>query len=102
MDLSLIVCCTMTYASRIREKISAAFAPCEIALFDESEKHAGHAGARPGGETHFRLEVISPVFEGLSAVERQRKVYGILADELKERVHALSLRLKTPAENTPG
>jgi BolA protein len=92
----------MSYANRIREKITAAFAPCEIALFDESAKHAGHAGAQPGGETHFRLEIISAAFEGLSAVERQRKVYGVLAVELKERVHALSLRLKTPAENAQG
>jgi BolA protein len=92
----------MSYANRIREKITAAFAPCEIALFDESAKHAGHAGAQPGGETHFRLEIISAAFEGLSAVERQRKVYGVLAEELKERVHALSLRLKTPAENAQG
>lgn len=89
----------MSYANRIHEKVTAAFAPCDIALTDESAKHAGHAGAKEGGETHFHLEIISPVFEGLSAVERQRRVYGVLAQELKERVHALSLRLKTPDEN---
>jgi BolA protein len=88
----------MLIAARIREKVTAAFAPCEIMLTDESAKHAGHAGSREGGETHFRLEIISPLFEGLSPIERHRKVYGVLAAELKERVHALSLSLKTPAE----
>ena len=88
----------MSYAARIREKISAAFAPCTLTLRDESASHAGHGGAHPGGETHFHLEVVSPAFAGLSALERQRKIYALLAPEMAERVHALSLALKTPEE----
>lgn len=88
----------MSTADRIREKIQAAFGPCAITLKDQSHKHAGHEGARPGGETHFHLEVVSESFAGLSAVERQRKVYAVLKEELAGPVHALSLSLKTAAE----
>lgn len=88
----------MTYAERMTAKLKAAFAPTHFDLVDESHKHAGHAGARPEGETHFRLTLVSAAFEGLGRVERQRRVYNLLADELRERVHALSLRLMTPSE----
>lgn len=60
--------------------------------------HAGHAGARPGGETHYRLRVVAAAFEGLSRVARQRLVYQALAPEFETGLHALSLDLKTPAE----
>ncbi|HVY13000.1 MAG TPA: BolA family protein [Alphaproteobacteria bacterium] len=86
------------YAERIRQKITAAFEGSRFTLTDESGKHAGHAGAHPDGETHFHLEVIWPGFAGVSPVARQRQVYALLADELKEHVHALSLGLKTPEE----
>jgi len=88
----------MTVAQILREKLTAAFSPEELAVEDESARHAGHAGARPGGETHFNVRIVSRSFEGVSRVERQRRVYAVLAEELKGRVHALSLSTLTPAE----
>ena len=88
----------MTMADAIRTKLTAAFAPGALEVLDESAKHAGHSGARPGGETHFNVRIVSKAFEGLSRVERQRRVYATLAEELKARVHALSLTTLTPAE----
>jgi BolA family transcriptional regulator, general stress-responsive regulator len=88
----------MAMADTMREKLTAAFAPDALEIVDESAKHAGHAGARPGGETHFAVRIVSKAFEGVGRVERQRRVYAALADELKSRVHALSLTTLTPAE----
>jgi BolA family transcriptional regulator, general stress-responsive regulator len=88
----------MTVADTIRAKLTEALAPEALLIEDESAKHKGHAGARPEGETHFRVRIVSPVFEGVSRVERQRRIYAILADELNERVHALALTALTPAE----
>lgn len=67
-------------------------------LDDESGRHAGHAGARPGGETHYRLRLVSTSFAGLSRVARQRLVYDALREEFDTGLHALSLDLKTPEE----
>jgi BolA protein len=88
------------YRSRIEQKLSDALSPVSLAIEDDSHRHAGHAGAHPdgGGETHFNVRIVSASFEGLSRVARQRMVYQVLADELKERVHALSLVTVTPAE----
>ncbi len=82
----------------IRDKLTAAFAPAALDVTDESARHEGHAGARPGGETHFNVRIVSSAFEGLGRVERQRRVYAALADELRSRIHALSLTVLTPAE----
>ena len=73
----------MTVADTIRAKLTAALAPDVLSIEDESSKHAGHSGARPEGETHFRVRIVSSGFEGVSRVERQRRIYGILADELQ-------------------
>ena len=89
----------MSIRSHIEEKLTAALAPAELEIEDESHRHAGHAGHRPGGETHFRVRVVSEAFRGESRVARQRRVYGLLAAELEERVHALSLVTLTPEEN---
>ena len=89
----------MNYSERILKKINAAYPGADIYLKDQSELHAGHAGAKPGGETHFRLEVTSHAFEGMPRLERQRQVHALLEDELKEQVHALSLSLRTPSES---
>ncbi|GAB4573891.1 MAG: BolA family transcriptional regulator [Rhodothalassiaceae bacterium] len=83
----------------MREKLKAAFAPERIELIDESHRHVGHAGHRPEGETHFRLEMSSAAFSGLNRVARQRAVMKILEAELADRVHALSLVLKAPGED---
>lgn len=88
----------MTIAETIRAKLTAALQPAGLAIIDESARHAGHAGARPGGETHFRVEVVSAAFAGLGRVARQRLVYQILAAELAGQVHALSLATDTPEE----
>lgn len=85
-------------AARIKDKIEKALSPQEFKLVDDSAKHAGHMGARPEGETHFTLSVISAAFTGKSRLERQRLVYALLADEMRERVHALSLNLKAPED----
>ena len=77
----------------------AALQPARIKVIDESELHKGHAGHRPGGESHYRVEIVAAAFEGQSRVTRQRRVYEILADELKAGVHALALSTKTPAED---
>jgi BolA protein len=84
--------------SRLRAKLEVALSPLALDIEDESAKHAGHAGAREGGETHYRIRIVSESFAGLSRVQRQRKVYAAVAEELAERVHALSLVTLTPDE----
>ena len=93
----------MTMADTIRRKLTASFAPSALDIEDESAKHAGHSGAREfgrgaDGETHFNVRIVSAAFEGVSRVERQRRVYAALAEELKGSIHALSLTTLTPAE----
>jgi BolA protein len=83
----------------LEQKIRAEFAPTRLDIVDESHLHAGHAGARPEGETHFRMTVVANVFEGKTRVARQQLVYGALKDELAGPVHALSLRTLTQAED---
>jgi BolA protein len=78
--------------------LKAQFAPVHIALTDDSARHAGHAGAAPGGETHYKLSLVSTAFDGLSRVARQRVVYQALHEEFDTGLHALSLDLKTPGE----
>jgi BolA protein len=85
-------------AERLRTKLEAALSPSSLSIEDDSAKHFGHAGAREGGETHFRIRIVSQAFKGLGRVERQRKVYAAVAEELAERVHALSLTTLTPEE----
>jgi len=84
--------------SRLRAKLEAALSPLALDIEDESAKHAGHAGAREGGETHYRVRIVSESFVGLGRVQRQRMVYAAVAQELAERVHALSLVTLTPDE----
>lgn len=78
--------------------MTAALAPSEIALVDQSAQHAGHAGARPEGETHFHLTILAEAFEGKSRVERQRMVFAALGDLMQTDIHALSITALTPAE----
>jgi BolA protein len=85
-------------AARIAGAIRAAWPDAEVAVADDSARHAGHAGARPGGETHYRLRVVSAGFAGLSRVERARAVHAALAAEFEGGLHALNLALLTPAE----
>lgn len=84
--------------SSIRNKLNDAFWPVRLEIVDESDKHAGHAGARPGGQTHYRVTIVSSAFEGLSRVARQRNIYGLLEKEFAEGLHALALLTLTPDE----
>ena len=85
-------------AERIRNKL-ADLQPTRLVVEDDSGRHVGHPGARPGGESHFRLEIVSPTFTGESRVARQRRVYALLAEELQSGVHALQLTTLTPDED---
>jgi BolA family transcriptional regulator, general stress-responsive regulator len=86
----------MTVAQDIEVKLGEAFAPDSLNVIDESHLHAGHVGARPEGETHFRVEIVSAAFAEHSRVERQRLVYDVLRDELAGPVHALSVSATPP------
>ena len=88
----------MRVSDAIRTKLTEALAPERLAVVDESAQHAGHAGWRPGGETHFRVEVTAAAFRGQTRVARQRLVYDLLKDEFAAGLHALSLRTQTPEE----
>ena len=81
----------MSVADTIRRKLTERFAPVRLEINDESHRHAGHAGARAEGETHFAVTIVSAAFDGQGRVARQRLVYQTLAEELATRVHALSL-----------
>ncbi len=76
----------------IARKLREAFEPSRLEVIDESHLHAGHVGARPGGESHFRVEIVAGAFRGMSRVARQKAVYGVLAEEMAGPVHALSIR----------
>jgi BolA family transcriptional regulator, general stress-responsive regulator len=86
-------------AMEIDSKLRTAFAPLRLAIEDESARHHGHAGWREGGETHFRVEIVSAAFEGQSRVTRQRQVYAALKAEFDAGLHALALTTLTPAED---
>ncbi len=88
----------MEVANRIRAKLTESLSPSALEIIDDSASHVGHAGHDGRGESHFSVVVVSDAFTGLSRVERQRQVYGILSEELADRVHALSLRTLTPDE----
>ena len=88
----------MSVALQIRDKLTAALSPVRLDVIDDSHRHEGHAGHDGRGESHFRLLIVSDMFVGLSRLDRQRLVHEILASELQDRVHALSMRTLTPEE----
>jgi BolA family transcriptional regulator, general stress-responsive regulator len=90
----------MSVADTIRRKLTERFAPMRLEIDDESHRHAGHEGARPDGETHFSVTIVSAAFIGQSRVARQRLVYQTLAEEFAAGVHALSLTTLTPDEDS--
>jgi len=83
----------------IHDKLTAAFAPVRLEIEDDSARHHGHAGARPGGESHFNVVIESTAFAGAPRVARQRMVYHALAEELAGPVHALSVKALAPGES---
>jgi BolA family transcriptional regulator, general stress-responsive regulator len=82
----------------ITQKLTAAFAPQSLKVLDESHQHEGHAGARPGGQTHFRVYIVSEAFKGKTRIERHRLINGILSDDLAGGVHALAIHAAAPGE----
>jgi BolA protein len=88
----------MLMKNLITEKLTAAFAPQSLDVIDESHLHAGHAGHRPGGETHYRVHIVSEAFRGKSRVGRHRMINQTLSGELATTVHALAINAKAPGE----
>jgi BolA protein len=86
-------------AQRISATLAAAFSPALLQIHDESARHAGHAGAQPGGETHFAVLLVAAAFAHQTRVARSRIVHAALADEFASGLHALSLTLRTPEEH---
>jgi BolA protein len=86
-------------AMAIDNKLRTEFAPTRLHIEDESARHRGHAGYREGGESHFRVEIVSAAFDGKNRVARQRLVYAALKDEFDAGLHALALTTLTPAED---
>lgn len=80
------------------EKLSAAFAPSSLEVIDESHRHEGHAGARPGGQTHFRVRIVADAFRGKSRLDRHRAINQALAAEIAGGVHALAIEAAAPGE----
>jgi BolA protein len=85
-------------ALEIHRRLTQALSPTNIELVDDSEKHRGHGGYNPAGESHFSLLIESPAFAGKSRVERQRMVHSALGELVGDRVHALSIRARAPGE----
>ena len=91
----------MSTKEAIINKLREAFSPDSLDVTDESHLHEGHAGHRPGGETHFRVYIVSPSFEGKSRVDRHRMINAALAAELAGSVHALAIHAQAPGEKRP-
>lgn len=89
----------MRVADAIEAKLRDAFRPERLIVTDDSHKHRGHAGARPEGESHFHVEIVSGAFAGKSRIERQRLIYAVLGEEMKTHVHALAIKALTPDED---
>jgi len=83
----------------IAEKLTQAFAPQSLDVIDESDNHIGHAGHRPGGETHFRIHIVADAFRGKSRIDRHRMINQTLSGELSGGVHALAIHASAPGES---
>jgi BolA protein len=82
----------------ITKKLTEAFAPDSLRVEDESHLHAGHAGHRPGGQTHYRVYIVSDTFRGKSRIDRHRAINAALSAELGGGVHALAIHAAAPVE----
>src|SRR5215470_167015 len=88
----------MRVQETISRKLAETFAPLRLKVLDESHQHEGHSGHRPGGETHFRIYIVSDAFRGKSRIARHRMINETLAHELKSGVHALAIHAAAPDE----
>jgi BolA family transcriptional regulator, general stress-responsive regulator len=86
----------MSMREVMENKLRAAFSPVELTVVDESHRHAGHSGARPGGETHFAVFIVSTAFAGQSRVAIHRAINDVLKNEFAAGVHALAISAKSP------
>jgi BolA protein len=93
------MCAMQSRAARLEAVLATAFAPILLQVEDDSARHAGHAGAQPGGQTHFNVLLVSAAFDGLPRVARSRAVHAVLTAEFADGMHALSLSLRTPQEH---
>lgn len=89
----------MRTADLITQKLTEAFSPQSLKVEDESYKHEGHAGSRPGGQTHYRVYIVSPAFNGKTRLERHRMINQALVQELAGGIHALAIHAAAPGEN---
>lgn len=87
----------MSVAAEIRRRLGT-LAPLRLDLEDESAKHAGHAGAAPGGNTHWKLTIVSDAFAGTNTVARHRMIYQALGELMQSPIHALSITARAPGE----
>jgi BolA protein len=92
------MCHMQSRAQRLEAALTAAFSPALLRVVDDSDRHIGHAGARPEGQTHYSVLLVSDAFRGVSRVERSRRVHAVLAQEFGTGLHALALTLRTPEE----
>jgi BolA family transcriptional regulator, general stress-responsive regulator len=90
---------SMRTVDLITKKLTEAFEPQSLKVLDESHQHEGHAGHRPGGQTHFRVYIVSDAFKGKTRLERHRMINQLLATELAARIHALAIHATAPGEN---
>ena len=88
----------MRTADVITKKLTEAFVPESLNVVDKSHQHEGHAGHRPGGQTHFRVYIVSEAFKGKSRIDRHRMINQILSDDLAAGVHALAIHAQAPGE----
>lgn len=88
----------MQTADLIAQKLTEAFVPQSLKVVDESHQHEGHGGHRPGGQTHFRVYIVSQAFKGKTRIERHRMINQILSDDLAAGVHALAIHAQAPGE----
>ena len=88
----------MNMQERIVARLTEGLDPLLIEVVDESERHAGHPGARPGGGTHYRVRIVSGRFAGLNRLARHRLVYGLLPAEFADGLHAVVLDVRAPSE----
>ena len=88
----------MRTADLITQKLTEAFQPQSLKVEDESSRHEGHAGSRPGGQTHYRIYIVSPAFKGKTRLERHRMINAALAGELSGGIHALAIHASAPGE----
>ncbi len=88
----------MNVKESMKAKLEAGLDPIRLEIEDESHRHAGHGGAREGGQTHYRIQVAAARFAGKGRIERHRMVYALLADEIAQGVHALALQTQAPDE----